>query len=273
MQRALLAILLLHANSYLSTSRIIDMLWDSRPPRTASSVLQMYVTAVRRTLTPSANRQRDRSNHTMLRTAPSGYGLWLAPGQLDLEQFRALAARGRSLRAGSRCAHAIDAFQQALALWRGPPLLDLEHAETFEPYIVRLEEERLGALQERIGVDLCQGRSLAVLGELAELHKRYPLSESICQQMMLALHLAGRRADALRVYAHMRAALIDELGIEPGPGLQGTQLAILGARSFPELGHPRHTPSQSGQARVCDPILFGGWPAEQPPLGQAQRSG
>jgi DNA-binding SARP family transcriptional activator len=263
MQRALLAILLLHANSYISTSRIIDLLWDGRPPRTASSVLQMYVTAVRRALAPSATRQRDHQNHAMLRTAPSGYGLWVAAGQLDLEQFRALAGRGRRLRAVSRCAPAADAFQRALELWRGPALIDLEHAGAFEPYIVRLEEERLGVFQERVGVDLCQGRSLAIVGELAELHRRHPLSESLCQQLMLALHLAGRRADALRVYAQMRAALIGELGIEPGPGLQATQRAILGSWNFPDTGYPRHAPPRPDQIRVCDPQLFGGWPREE----------
>lgn len=261
MQRALLAILLLHANSYLSTGRIIDMLWRGRPPRSALSVLQMYVTGVRRALAP-AQPQRGNSNHMMLRTVPSGYGLWLTPGQLDLEQFRAHAGRGRRLRTGNRCAEASEAFQRALALWRGPALVDLDDAEAFEPYIVRMEEERLAVLQERIGVDLCQGRSLAVLGELAEFHKRYPLSEGICQQLMLALHLAGRRADALQVYARMRATLIDELGIEPGYGLRVTQRAILGNWSFPDTGYPRHAPP--GPVRVCEPQLLGGWPRGQP---------
>jgi SARP family transcriptional regulator, regulator of embCAB operon len=271
MQRALLVLLLLHANSYLSTARIIETLWAGRPPRTAPAVLQMYVTAVRRVLHPHGRG----GPVPVLRTAPSSYGLWLPPGRLDLEQFRGLAGKGRELRAGGRCAEAAGAFRQAMELWRGPALGGLDDAGAFDPYTARLEEERLGVLQERIGVEICQGGSIAVIGELVELHRRHPFSESVCQQLMLALDLAGRRAEALRVYAGIRRALIDEVGLEPGPGLQATQRAILGTWSFPDLGYPRHAPQRLGTMWICEPRLFGGWPRGQPsdqrPVSRAAR--
>jgi DNA-binding SARP family transcriptional activator len=265
MQRALLALLLLHANTFLSSSRIIDTLWAGRPPRTAPAALQMYVTAVRRALAPAGAPHQDKPHQSVLQTKPSGYRLWVAAGQLDLEEFRALAAHGRALRASGRCRLAAGVFRRALELWRGPALLDLEAAGNFDPYVARMEEERLGVRQERIGVDICQGGSLAVVGELTELHERRPLVESVAQQLMMALYLAGRRADALRIYTRIREVLVSEIGIEPGPGLQATQRAILGNQNFPELGYPQHSTLRPAPARACEPRLFGGWPRGQPP--------
>ena len=251
MQRALICLLLLHANEVLPATRIIEVLWDGRPPRSASAVLQMYIAGVRRALGTS----RD----TLLRTESTGYVLELKPEELDLAQFRVLATLGRRQRAAGKCARAGALFRAALRLWRGPALADLDRANVFEPYVVRLEEERFAVLQERISVDLCQGRGIEVVAELQELCARYPLTESLHQQLMLALHRTGRRADALTVYARIRRAMIGEVGLEPGQGLQAVQLAIL--RDSPTLsmvGHERAAWGGRG-FRACDPKIFGGW--------------
>lgn len=251
MQRALTCLLLLHANEVLPAKRIIEVLWDGRPPRSASSVLQMYITGVRRSLGISRG--------TMLRTAACGYVLEVGPDQFDLAQFRAMAALGRRHRAAGKCAHAGALFRRALALWRGPTLADLERADIFEPYVMRLEEERFALLQERISVDLCQGRGIEVVAELQELCARYPLTESLHQQLMLALYRTGRRADALAVYTRIRQAMIDEIGLEPGQGLHDVHLAILrDSPTLPATGHVQGSPSRRG-FRACDPKIFGGW--------------
>lgn len=104
---------------------------------------------------------------------------------------------------------------------------------------MRLEEERLALLQERIGIDICRGRSLEVTGELAELCSRYPLSEGFHQQLMVALYLSGRRADALSVYPRVRKVMINEVGVEPGQALRATQEALLGNLNPPNCTHKR----------------------------------
>jgi SARP family transcriptional regulator, regulator of embCAB operon len=226
-QRALLALLLLHANELLPTARIVDELWGYRPPRSAVAALQSYVTATRRTLSPGAAGRAGTRRHPVLRTHPSGYVLHVRPDQLDLVEFRTLAARGRSGLAEGNCDQAGDLFRSALALWRGPALADVTHHGVLDSYTVRLEEERLALLERRIAVDLCQGHAADVVGELEELCQRYPLREGFQEQLMLALHASGRRAEALGVYTRIHRIMVEEAGIEPGRGLRELQEVIL----------------------------------------------
>ncbi len=240
-QRALVAVLLLHANELVPVERLIDELWGVRPPRSALAALHGYVTAVRRALVPAndaapAIRQR----HPVLRTKSAGYVLHVEPEQLDVAQFRALARCGRAGLAQGTCEEAGGHFQRALALWRGPALADLTRNGALKHYALRLEEERLAVLQARIGVDICRGRSAEVVGELEELCARQPLSESTSQQLMLALYLAGRRAEALSIYTRTHRIMIDEAGIEPGPDLRAMQQAILGGWEPPRGAHVGH---------------------------------
>jgi SARP family transcriptional regulator, regulator of embCAB operon len=237
-QRALLALLLLHANELLTTSRIVDELWGSCPPKSAVAALQMYVSGLRRVLAPRGHAAAaDPRRHPVLQTEPSGYLMSVAPYELDVAEYRSLAAAGRRRLTEGRCRDAGDLFRQALALWRGPALADLAQTPELDHYAVRLEEERLALLQERIGIDLCLGRGLEVIGELAELCSLHPLKESFHQQLMLALRLSGRQADALGVYVRAREILIDEIGIEPGPALRVTQQALLDNVDPPNCTH------------------------------------
>ncbi|MFJ8582541.1 BTAD domain-containing putative transcriptional regulator [Micromonospora sp. NPDC093277] len=238
LQRKLLALLLLHGNELIPVTRIIDALWGHRPPRSALAALQMYVSAVRRVLSPGARVRGGTRQHPVLRTQPSGYVIRVEPGQLDLHRFRSLSADGRRRVAEGRCAEAGESFRQALAMWRGPALADLSRSDLMERYAVPLEAERLALLQERIGADLCQGRSLELVGELGELSARYPLRESFHQQLMLALYLSGGRAEALQVYQRAHRIMVDEAGVEPGPGLRALQQMILDGSAAP---HPHHS--------------------------------
>ncbi len=237
LQRRLLALLLLHGNELLPVTRIIDALWGHRPPRSALAALQMYISAVRRILSPGSRVRGGTRPHPVLRTQPCGYVIRVEPGQLDLQRFRSLAAEGRRRVAAGGCAAAGDLFRQALAMWRGPALADLSRSDLMERYTVRLEAERLALLQERIGVDLCQGRSLELVGELAELCARYPLRESFHQQLMLALYLSGGRAEALQAYQRAHRIMADEAGVDPGPGLRTLQQLILDGSA---TAHPHH---------------------------------
>ncbi|MFJ6939360.1 BTAD domain-containing putative transcriptional regulator [Streptomyces sp. NPDC101132] len=197
--RALLALLLLHANRPASVDTLVAELWGGRPPRSAVATLQMYVSALRRVLAPGHRLGGgDARRHPVLRTSGSGYLMAVAPGELDLDLFRARAARGRELLAGGDCAAAGAAFRSALALWRGLPLGDLGQACLPPHYALRLSGERLGVLYERIGADLCAGRAREVVAELRELCARHPLYEGFPELLVQAQAGSGQRTGTLR---------------------------------------------------------------------------
>jgi DNA-binding SARP family transcriptional activator len=211
-QRALLAILLLHRNEVVSADRLIDELWGDRPPKTARKTLQMHVSHLRRVLPPG-----------VLRTESPGYVLTVEPGELDLDRFEALVNQARS----AAPATAARLLREALALSRGPPLSDLEYEPFARGEVARLEEVRLAALEDRIDADHALGHHAELVGELESLAGAYPLRERIRGQLMLALYRSGRQAEALEAYRQARVALVEELGIEPGPELRALEQAIL----------------------------------------------
>jgi predicted ATPase/DNA-binding SARP family transcriptional activator len=211
-QRALLAVLLLHANRVVSTDSLLEALWGDRPPETAAKALQVYVSRLRKTV-----------GSERIVTTSSGYRISVEPGELDLERFGALVAAGK--------------FDQALGLWRGDALADLVHEPFAQSEIARLEELRLACLEQRIEADLASGDHAALVGELEHLVRVHPLRERLRAQLMLALYRSGRQADALQAYQDAYRALSDQLGIEPSKGLRELQQAIL--KQAPKLEAPR----------------------------------
>src|SRR5205823_10713046 len=124
-------------------------------------------------------------------------------------------------------AAAAGTLSEALALWRGPSLADFAYAEFAQSEIARLEELRLGALEDRIEADLALGRHRQVIPELESLVRDHPLRERLREQLMLALYRSGRQAHALDAYHDMRRRFLEELGIEPGRALQTLQQRVL----------------------------------------------
>jgi DNA-binding SARP family transcriptional activator len=222
-QRALLAILLLHANEALSSTRLIDDLWGELAPPTALKALQVHVWRLRRSL---ADGERDGAGD-LIATRPGGYEIRLRPGQLDLHRFEELRGEARRALRRRELERASDTLRQALALWRGAPLAEFAAEPFAGAEIARLEDLRVAALQERIDVDLELGRHGQLASELELLIQDHPLRERLREQLMLALYGFGRQAEALAVYRDIRRVLSDELGLEPGTGLQRLQQAIL----------------------------------------------
>jgi DNA-binding SARP family transcriptional activator len=222
-QRALLAILLVHANELVSSDRLIDELWP-QPPETAANTLQVYVGKLRKALEPG--RARGAPAEVLITRAP-GYMLRVEAGQLDAERFESLLADGSRAREAGESPTAAELLRDALALWRGDALADFIYEPFAQGEIARLEELRLSALEERIEADLGLGRHAALVGELEGLVREHPLRERLRAQLMLALYRAGRQADALEVYRETRETLDEELGLSPGPALERLQTAIL----------------------------------------------
>jgi DNA-binding SARP family transcriptional activator len=225
-QRAVLAILLLHRGESVSVDRIVDELWGGRPPETATKTVQVYVSRLRKAL-----------GDGVLVTSDGGYALQLSPDQVDADRFERLAREGREALERGDADAAADALRGALDLWRGPPLADLAYEDFAQQEIGRLEEERLGALEDRIDAELALGRHAALVPELEALVSDHPTRERLRGQLMLALYRSGRQADALEAYRDVQRTLDRELGLEPGPELQELERAIL--NQDPSIEGPR----------------------------------
>ncbi len=236
-QRALLALLLIHPNESLSTDRLIDELWDESPPPTAAKILQNYVSQLRRTL-----------DNDRLQTQARGYAVRIEPGELDLDRFRQGFEEGRRAQAAGDPERAALLLREALALWRGPPLADFAYEPFAREEIGRLEELHLSALIERMDADLALGRHSDLIGELETLVAQHPLQERLLGQLMLALYRSGRQAEALQVYQDARRTLAEELGLEPGQGLQRLEQSIL--THDPAIEQPASEQSQPATAEA-----------------------
>src|SRR5829696_5720364 len=199
-QRALLALLLLRRGEVVSTDALVEGLWGEDPPRTARAALQNYVSQLRAALGPGT-----------VVSQTGGYALEAGPEQFDLSRFERLLAEGRNAPVAER----ERMLQEALALWRGPPLAGLE----FEPFAaaecLRLEELRAGAVEDLVDAKLALGGGPELVAELETLIARNPFRERLRGQLMLALYRAGRQVRALETYRETRRTLLEELGIEP----------------------------------------------------------
>ncbi len=211
-QRSLLAFLLLHPNEAVSRDRLIDELWGDRPPDTAATAIQVHVSQLRKAL-----------GRDVIVTQPPGYLIRVRDGELDLERFERSVAGARS----APLAEASELLSEALALWRGgPPLAELD-APFARAAGIRLDEQRLAALEQRIDADLALGRQAQLVPELERLVREHPLREHLRGQLMVALYRAERQAAALDVYRTGRRMLDEELGLEPGEELRRLERAIL----------------------------------------------
>ena len=224
-RKALLASLVLHRGEVLSADRLVEQVWGDGAT-VGNATLQSHMSHLRRCLGPAA---------ALLETRPPGYVLRAEPSAVDAVCFEQLVARGRDALAGSDPRLAVALFDQALALWGGRPLAELAELDFAHREADRLEQVRLGAVEDRIDAQLALGRAGALLPELEALVDQHPLRERLTAQLMLALYRSGRQAEALRVYQRARSAL-GELGIEPSPVLRDLESAIL--VHAPELGDP-----------------------------------
>jgi DNA-binding SARP family transcriptional activator len=237
-ERTVLAVLLLHANEFVSRERLIDELWGASPPATARKAVNVYISKLRQTLT--------RNGHEPIATGDGGYRLVVDLDLLDADGMRRLVAAARGRMAGGESEEASRLLEEALAFWRGPTLAGLALESVGRDEVAQLDELRLGVLLDRIDCDLALGRHEHVLGELQVLVREHPLRERLRAQQMLALYRADRQADALDAYQQARHDLMDELGIEPSESLQRLQHAIL--QHDPALETPVGTAAANGTA-------------------------
>lgn len=218
--RIVLAMLLLRAGRLVPVDELIDAVWEDRPPATARAQLQTCVSRLRRRfaelgLAPD-----------LIVTDPAGYGVRTGTTDLDAEVFTRGVEAARAAATAGRLVDARAEFRAALALWRGPALGGIPSGSV-RRRAQALDEQRLTALEECVDVELRLGQAAELIEELAESVDRHPLRERLRGQLMLALSSVGRQADALAVYREGRRFYADELGIEPGAGLQELHQRVL----------------------------------------------
>jgi DNA-binding SARP family transcriptional activator len=216
-QRAVLALLLLHADRRVSRDRLIEDVWDGRPPPEAIPTLQSYVSRLRRLL----------GQDVQITAREGGYVITLPTAALDVERFRDLTDRGHAALRSAHYDEASRLLREALCLWRGEPLADLDDIGVVREAASEWNELHLTALSDRIEADIEQGSAMTVIGELERLVGHHPYHEQFRALHMRALYLAGRQIEALAAYRHTRETLIGRYGIEPSEHLRMLERAIL----------------------------------------------
>ncbi|MFF7734905.1 BTAD domain-containing putative transcriptional regulator [Streptomyces sp. NPDC007984] len=244
--RQVLALLAVRADQVVPVDALIEELWDAVPPRSARTTVQTYVLQLRELITAALEKPGEGEGRTakdVLVTLPGGYllrsgdgdGAGGCEGTSDIRDFERLSEVGyRAMEAGD-FTEAARNLREALALWSGPALVDVQAGKQLDTEIKRLEETRLCALDQRIEAELRLGQHRSLLAELTVLIRRYPTHETLCGQYMLALHRSGRRGEALDAYQRLRNTLVRSKGLEPSAWLRKLQRSILSAG---ENGNP-----------------------------------
>lgn len=240
MARRALAVLLIHANRLVTTSALIEELWEDEPPRLARKTVQTYVYQLRRAL-QSASGPTDR-----LETGPNGYRINLLVDELDLWEFERRVTQARRALGKGDALSVVATLRSALALWRGDPFAGLEAGPVLAARITQISEARISALELRIEAELQLGRHRSLLGELRQLTAAHPVHEEFTAQLMRAAYRADQRSMALDAFTRLRRSLVEDLGIDPSERLQKLQWDVLNETL--ESGQPPLRPESAALA-------------------------
>ena len=206
----------------MSAEGLAAAAWDNRLPPDVRASVQVIISNLRKLF-----RLSGLDPQTVLATAPHGYRLHCADGDCDVDRFLAHKKLGLRAAAARRFSDASAHFTEALSLWKGPVLDDLQHLRFAEFFATALDEERLVAVTCRAEAEIACGRATTVIADLVTLTDQHPFLEPLWAQLIRALYVSGRQSDALDACRRLRAALADELGIDPSPSLRDLEAHIL----------------------------------------------
>ncbi len=246
-EHIILAMLLLETPRVLSVAQLVDAVWSDSPPRTAREQIQICVSTLRRRL-------RDCHAAAKINTRRPGYTLDLGGASLDLHVFDAQVVAARAAETAGRSHEASQLLRCALGMWRGIPLAGID-SPAVRDAATRLEENRLATVEYFCDLELSLHRYADLIRVLGSEVDHNPLRERLRGQLMLALYLVGRQADALHEFRRARATSVEELGIEPAEDLRRLQQAILcGDTSLqpsgPQLETDRTEPAAAAVPRL-----------------------
>lgn len=226
--RAVLAVLLIHANEQIAVETLVDELWPDAPPETARKTVQGYVWRLRRALGGAAGQ---------VETVNSGYRLVVPRDGSDLQQFERAIGDAQVAALAGQSENAADLLARSLRLWRGPAFAGVARTPLVEAHAARMAEAKLAAHELRISTRLEINRHSEVIPELVGLVTEYPGRESLYRLLMTALYRAGRRLDALEVFERLRRTLGSEYGLDPDQETVALQQAVLRGSHTPVSRH------------------------------------
>jgi DNA-binding SARP family transcriptional activator len=244
-QRSVLARLLVASGTVVPAERIVDDLWRGEPPPRAHGALQAYVSHLRRVVEPE---RAPRTPARLLVSIAPGYALRPAPGAVDADVFAAELEAA----AAADPAAALGLLETALGRWRGPAYAEVADEPWARPEAVRLDELRVHARERRVAALLELGRSAAAVADLEALLLEHRLREESWRLLVLALYRAGRQGDALAALQRARTVLVEELGLDPGPGLRDLEAAVLAQDPALLAAAPVGARAAGGGATVAD---------------------
>jgi predicted ATPase/DNA-binding SARP family transcriptional activator len=219
-EAGVVAVLALARGRVVPAGRLIEELWPEHPPDGAQNTVQVYVSRIRRALGRDA-----------VRSGPGGYSLDVVPEDVDVTVLEDLAAEGAKALAGGRFAEAARVLGDGVAMWAGDGLAGvtggMSQIASVEAEAVRLGELRLAMIEDRLEAEVALGRGPFLVPEVQALLEAHPFRERLHATLMTALFQAGRQVEALDHFTGYRARCVEELGLEPGVGLQGLQREIL----------------------------------------------
>ncbi|MFI6817268.1 BTAD domain-containing putative transcriptional regulator [Nonomuraea sp. NPDC050328] len=240
--RALLARLALAGGEGVSVDALMEALWGERASGDSVNALHALVHRLRKTLGEAGVVER----------MPGGYRLDVRAEQVNALRFEELAKRGRHELGAGELPRAAALLEEALALWKGEALADVRDLPFAGTAGARLDELRLGALEDRFEAELRLGRHGEILADVEAAASDHPMRERLAGLRMRALHAAGRQSDALAVFEQVRATLAEELGVDPSEDLRKTHLAVLrGELDAPE---PEQARPEAAQGRLPAPL-------------------
>ena len=223
----LLAMLLLNANCVVSTDRLLEGIWGD-DAADKENALWVDISRLRTAV----------GEPDLIVTHDHGYSLVVDPGDIDANRFESEVAAGRALLTHDPGA-ASRRLDEALQMWRGPPLADFTYEDFAQIEIIRLNELHALAQEDRIEAELELGRAGELIGGLEAMHVAHPTRERVVALLMLALYRSGRQSEALEVSGRFRTAMVDEVGLEPSADWQRLEEQILLHDTRLELhGHP-----------------------------------
>jgi len=230
-QRRVLAILAAANGGAIAQEALVRRMWPKGAPATANTSIQVHVSGIR-SKTPD-----------ILKTTDTGYRLDLDAVELDTSILAQHHGNAEQALRKAAWDEAIDISIAAASLWRGDPFPELAGDPDVTAQVIHLEETKLAMTEIGIEARIALGRVREVVPELRSQTNEHPLRERLWYQLMLALYLSGRQAEALRTYQEARKILAEELGIEPSTALKQLEERIL--LESPELGIPASTATVS----------------------------
>ncbi|MEV6561457.1 BTAD domain-containing putative transcriptional regulator [Nocardia sp. NPDC051756] len=212
--RALLIALALEPGRAVPKTTLVDWIWGEQPPSDVANSLQALVSRLRRALPDGS-----------LDVQAGGYRLTVPPAAVDAVRFEQLLDQAR----GGGDAHRAELLREAVDLWRGAPMQDVDVRDNtaVDTVVARFEGLHLAALEDLYEAEIRLGRDADLVTELTELVARHPARERLVAALMRALGAAGRGAEALTVYQRAREELADTLGVDPSPELSALHVALL----------------------------------------------